>query len=231
MISKNENELFKAMISIDSIKISSISKGTNENFYIGTWSDHGIIVLNEKDMKVNQYFPLPPDPVSGKVPRTMVGEIAVDKSDGLWIPLYNVGLSTFNMVDKKFELHTPNPKNKNSLSDAQIETIMIDNSGAIWLGAARSLMNHDSEKKKFSLISNSQKADIKSSYDEKWGLFFDSNDNLWAGSVYRGKGIDVIDMKTKSVVNHVPPNANDERGISMWRTKEDSEGRIWGLTQ
>ena len=92
-------------------------------------------------------------------------------------------------------------------------------------------MNHDSEKKKFSLISNSQKADIKSSYDEKWGLFFDSNDNLWAGSVYRGKGIDVIDMKTKSVVNHVPPNANDERGISMWRTREDSEGRIWGLTQ
>ena len=44
-------------------------------------------------------------------------------------------------------------------------------------------------------------------------------------------GIDVIDMKTKSVVNHVPPNANDERGISMWRMAEDYDGRIWGLTQ
>ena len=218
-------------ISMDSIRISSISKDNNENFYIGTRSDHGIIVLSEKGMKVDQYFPLLPDPVSGKIPRTIVGEIAVDKSDRLWIPLYNVGLSTFSLVDKKFELHTPDPNNKNSLSDAQIETIMIDNSGAIWLGAARSLMNHDSEKKKFSLISNSQKADIKSSYDEKWGLFFDSDDNLWAGSVYRGKGIDVIDIKTKTVINHVPPNANDERGISMWRTREDSEGRIWGLTQ
>jgi len=108
---------------------------------------------------------------------------------------------------------------------------MIDNSGAIWLGAARSLMNHDSEKKKFSLISNSKKADIKSSYDEKWGLFFDSDDNLWAGSVYRGNGIDMINIKTKTVTNHIPPNANEERGISMWRTREDSEGRIWGLTQ
>ena len=42
----------------------------------------------------------------------------------------------------------------------------------------------------------------------KNGAFFiDSDDKLWAGSVYRGSGIDVIDMKTKSVTNHVPPNA------------------------
>ena len=160
----------------------------------------------------------------------MVGEI-IDKSINYGCQFIMLDYQHLIWSIKNLNYTLPDPKNPSSLSDAQIETIMIDNSGAIWLGAARSLMNHDSEKKKFSLISNSQKADIKSSYDEKWGLFFDSNDNLWAGSVYRGKGIDVIDMKTKSVVNHVPPNANDERGISMWRTKEDSEGRIWGLTQ
>ena len=221
----------KLGIPMDSIKISSIKKGANGNFYIGTWSDHGLIILNTNNQSAEQYFPLEPDSNTGKIPRTMIGDIAIDKSDNLWIPLYNVGLSTFDLVKKSFDLHLPDPKNQNSLSDAQIESIMIDNSGSIWLGAARSLMNHDSEKKKFSLISNSEKADIISSYDEKWGLYIDSNDNLWAGSVYRGNGIDVIDIKTKSVTNHVPPNANEERGISMWRVKEDSEGRIWGITQ
>lgn len=92
-------------------------------------------------------------------------------------------------------------------------------------------MNHDSEKKKFNLISNSGNADIKSSFNEKWDLHIDSEDQLWAGSVYRGSGLDVIDMKTKSVTNHIPPNAKDGRGISMWRMAEDDDGRIWGLTQ
>ena len=128
-------------------------------------------------------------------------------------------------------MHIPDPKNPSSLSDAQIESIMMDNSGAIWLGSARSLMKHDSEKKKFSLISNSEKSEIQSSFNEKWGLFIDSDDKLWAGSVYRGSGIDVIDMKTKSVTNHVPPNASDQRGISMWKATEDADGRIWGRTQ
>jgi len=167
----------KLGIPMDSIKISSIKKGANGNFYIGTWSDHGLIILNTSNQSAEQYFPLEPDSNTGKIPRTMIGDIAIDKSDNLWIPLYNVGLSTFDLVKKSFDLHLPDPKNQNSLSDAQIESIMIDNSGSIWLGAARSLMNHDSEKKKFSLISNSQKADIISSYDEKWGLYFDSNDN------------------------------------------------------
>ena len=216
---------------MDSLKISSISKGNNENFYIGTWSNHGLIILDENGTSINQYFPLPPDSKTGKISRTMIGEIAVDNSNKLWMPLWNIGLSTFNLVSKKFELHIPDPDNQSSLSDGQIETIMIDNSGAIWLGSARSLMNHDSEKKKFSLISNSEKSEIQSSFNEKWGLFIDSNDDLWTGSVYRGNGIDVIDLEAKSVTNHVPPNAFDERGISMWNAKEDFEGRIWGLTQ
>ena len=48
---------------------------------------------------------------------------------------------------------------------------------------------------------------------------------------YIESGLDVIDMKTKSVTNHIPPNAKDGRGISMWRMAEDYDGRIWGLTQ
>ena len=227
----NETIEKKLGVSLDSLKISSISKGNNENFYIGTWSNHGLIILDENGNSINQYFPLPPDSKTGKIPRTMIGEIAVDNSNKLWMPLWNIGLSTFNLVSKKFELHIPDPDNQSSLSDGQIETIMIDNSGAIWLGSARSLMNHDSEKKKFSLISNSEKSEIQSSFNEKWGLFIDSNDDLWTGSVYRGNGIDVIDLEAKSVTNHVPPNAFDERGISMWNAKEDFEGRIWGLTQ
>ena len=227
------NELLEEKLGLpfDSIKVSAITRGRNGELFIGTWSDHGLIILNEKDKSLSQYFPLPPDPTSGKVPRTMIGEIAIDRLGKLWMPLFNVGLANFSLDHNTFEIHRPDGKNTASLSDPQIESIIMDNSGAIWLGAARSLMKYDSEKKKFNLISTTEKADIQSSFNEKWGLFIDSNDDLWTGSIYRGSGIDVIDMKTKSVINHVPPNANEQRGISMWSVAEDADGRIWGRTQ
>ena len=226
------NDLIEEKLGIpfDSIKVSAITRDENGNLFIGTWSDHGLIILNPNDQSVSQHFPLPLDPTSGKVPRTMIGEIAIDRIGKLWMPVFNVGLANFNLDSKTFEIHRPDPKNTASLSDPQIESIMMDNSGAIWLGAARSLMKHDSEKKKFNLISSSEKADVQSSFNEMWGLFIDSDKNLWTGSVYRGNGIDVIDMETNLVTNHVTPNANEERGISMWYIAEDSEGRIWGRT-
>ncbi|MEL1229676.1 MAG: SpoIIE family protein phosphatase [Candidatus Neomarinimicrobiota bacterium] len=227
------NKLIEKEIGVpfDSIKVSSITQTSDRKILIGTWSDHGLIILDMEDESVSQFFPLPPDPDSGKVPRTMIGEITIDRFNKLWMPVFNVGLATFDMTKEEFELHLPDPKNPNSLSDSQIESIIMDKSGAIWLGSARSLMNHDSEKKKFNIISNSSNANIRSSFNEKWDLHIDSKDKLWAGSVYRGSGLDVIDMKTKSVTNHIPPNAKDGRGISMWRMAEDNDGRIWGLTQ
>ncbi|MFL3015820.1 MAG: SpoIIE family protein phosphatase [Candidatus Neomarinimicrobiota bacterium] len=218
-------------VPFDSIKVSSITQGENGDLFIGTWSDHGLITLNSKERSISQHFPLPIDSASGKVPRTMIGEITIDRTGELWMPLFNVGVAKFDQTNDTFTIIRPDSKNPYSISDSQVESIMMDNSGTIWLGAARSLMKHDPDKKKFNLISNSEKSDIKSSFNEKWGLFIDSDENLWTGSVYRGSGIDVIDMKTKSVKNHIPQNANKGRGISMWSVAEDAEGRIWGRTQ
>ena len=227
------NELLEEKLGLpfDSIKVSAITRGRNGELFIGTWSDHGLIKLNSKEKSISQHFPLPIDSASGKVPRTMIGEITIDRTGELWMPLFNVGVAKFDQTNDTFTVVRPDSKNPFSISDSQVESIMMDNSGTIWLGAARSLMKHDSDKKKFNLISNSEKSDIKSSFNEKWGLFIDSDENLWTGSVYRGSGIDVIDMKTKSVKNHIPQNANNGRGISMWSVAEDAEGRIWGRTQ
>ena len=227
------NELLEEKLGLpfDSIKVSSITQGENGDLIIGTWSDHGLIKLNSKEKSISQHFPLPIDSASGKVPRTMIGEITIDRTGELWMPLFNVGVAKFDQTNDTFTVVRPDSKNPFSISDSQVESIMMDNSGTIWLGAARSLMKHDPDKKKFNLISNSEKSDIKSSFNEKWGLFIDSDENLWTGSVYRGSGIDVIDMKTKSVKNHIPQNANNGRGISMWSVAEDAEGRIWGRTQ
>ena len=218
-------------VPFDSIKVSSITQGENSDLFIGTWSDHGLLTLNSKEKSISQHFPLPIDSASGKVPRTMIGEITIDRTGDLWMPLFNVGVAKFDQTNETFTIIRPDSKNPFSISDSQVESIMMDNSGTIWLGAARSLMKHDPDKKKFNLISNSEKSDIKSSFNEKWGLFIDSDENLWTGSVYRGSGIDVIDMKTKSVKNYIPQKANKGRGISMWSVAEDAEGRIWGRTQ
>ena len=81
---------------------------------------------------------------------------------------------------------------------------MKDNSGAMWLGGSRSLMKHDPEKKKFNLISNTPTADISSSFSDIWGLFIDSNEDLWVGSGFRGNGADHINLKTKEITTQEP---------------------------
>ncbi len=171
--SKPYNDIVEEKLGIpfDSISVSAMTIGQEGNLYLGTWNDLGLINININDKTVSQYYPLPPSPENGKIPRTMVGEIAIDRSKNLWMPIFNVGVAKFDSDKQSFTICRPEPKNPYSLSDGQVESIIMDKSGAIWLGSARSLMKHDSEKKKFSLISNSQKSEVKSSFNEKWGSY------------------------------------------------------------
>ena len=214
----------------DSLRISNIALDERGNWYIGTWNSKGLIVLNIENQTVSQHFPLPPDPETGKRPQTRIKEVTLDKNNKVWLSLYNRGVAVFDPGTREFEILVPDSENPTSISDRQIETIMKDHSGSMWLGGSRSLMKHDPEKKKFNLISNTPTADINSSFSDIWGLFIDSNEDLWVGSVYRGNGVDKINTNLKSAINAVPKSAKEGRGVALWNVREDRDGRIWGRT-
>ena len=217
-------------ISADSLSITNIEQDYKGNWYMGTWNSNGLIVLNVEKQTASQHFPLPKDPKTGKRPRTAIKEVAIDKEGKVWVSLWNVGLAIFDPETGYFDVHRPDSENPLSLSDPQLESFLIDRSGAAWLGGARSLMKHDPQKKKFNLIANSPTADILTSFNDFWGIFIDSNQDIWAGSVFRGNGVEHIKIKTKEVQNHTPQNATQGRGTSLWFIREDAGGRIWGRT-
>jgi len=226
------SNLFKEQLgfSMDSIVVSDIETDNDGNWYIGTWRDKGLIVFNPEKEKVEQLFPLRGFSSPAKTPRTNIAAVKTDKTNKVWLSLFNVGVSIYDPIKKNFLTLNTDPNNPSSITDSQIESIVKDRSGAMWLGGARSLMKHDPEKKKFNLISNSPTADIRSSFNDYWGVFIDSNKDLWAGSVYRGNGVDHINLTTKEVVNHTPKAASEGRGVALWYLAEDAGGRIWGRT-
>jgi len=214
----------------DSLGLTHISRDGKGNWYLGIWNTIGLIVLNVENQTASQHFPLPKVPETGKYPRPMVKEVTLDKTGKVWMSLYDRGVTIFDPETKTFKKLAPEKDNANSISDNRIESIMKDRSGAMWLGGNRSLMKHDPEKKKFNIIANSPTADIRTSFSEFWGLFIDSNEDLWAGSVYRGDGVEQINLKTKEVTHHIPKSAKEGKGISFWFLREDAEGRLWGRT-
>ena len=218
-------------IPVDSLSLTDIIKDNNGNWYIGTWNDMGLLVLNTKEKKIYQYFPLPIDPKTGKRPRMPITELVFDNNNKLWFSIWNIGVAVFDPISKEFEIIRPNENISTSLSDPQIESITISKSGAIWLGASRSLMKYDPDKKKFKIISSSNTANTQSSFNDFWGLFIDSEDILWAGSVFRGNGVDKINLQTGEVVNILPEEAKEEKGVSFWYLEEGPGGRIWGRSQ
>ena len=214
----------------DSLNITDIAPDEKGNWYIGTWNSMGLIVLNIEKQTVFQHFPLQPDPKTGMRPKMKIKEVALDNNNKIWLSFYNRGISIFDPETGEFENLVPDGENPASISDHQIESIMKDRSGAMWLGGSRSLMKHDPEKKKFNLIANSPRADIQTSFSDFWGLYIDNNENLWGGSVFRGNGAEQINLKTKEVIHHIPKSAKEGRGVSLWFLREDAEGRVWGRT-
>lgn len=215
---------------LDSLSITKIIKDDNDNWYISTWEDKGILVFNESIKFLNKIKPTIEKQINKDIPIKIL-DMVFDKDKNIWMSLFNYGISIYNPKEKTFNNIVPDPTDETSLSDQEIESIIVDKGGGLWLGGNRSLMRHDPEKKKFKLISTKEFSDIKSTMNDIWGLYIDNNEYLWVGSVYRGQGVDKINIKTKQTTNIIPPNAKKERGTSLWYIREDEDGRIWGRTQ
>ena len=229
---KPHNQFIEKKLGIpaDSLSITNIARDNKGNWYMGTWNSKGLIVLNIEKQTAAQHFPLPQDPKTGKRPWVPIKEVVIDKDNKVWVSLWNIGLAVFDPETGSFNVSRPNPKNRLSISDSQIESLLVDRSGAVWLGGSRSLMKHDPQKKKFNLIANSPTANILTSFNDFWGIFVDKNQDIWAGSVFRGNGVERINLKTKKAQNYIPKQAAKNKGTALWYIGEDADGRIWGRT-
>ncbi len=227
-ISPHLKSVFKEQLDldVDSLNLAQLTIGPNGLWYLGSWNKDGFFIYNPESKKIKRYLHNPDN--ASSIAGNNIENIAVAADGKTWLSIWQVGLSIFDPKTEKFLNIYPNLENKNALSDPRINSIIKDKSGAMWLGCGRSLAKYDPEKKKFGLIANSIRADIKTNLNDFWGITIDSQNNLWLGGGIPGEGLDYINLDTHEITNIVPESSDGKMGLSRWYLFEDSNGRIWG---
>ena len=227
-ISPHLTTIFKDQLDleVDSLNLAQLTIGPSGLWYLGSWNKDGFFIYNPDTKKIKRYLHDPEE--ASSIAGNNIENITVAADGKIWLSIWQVGLSIFNPKTEKFLNIYPDLENKNALSDPHINSIIKDKSGAMWLGCGRSLAKYDPEKKKFGLIANSLRADIKTNQNDFWGITIDSQNNLWLGGGIPKDGFDQIDLNTHEITNIVPESSEGKKGLSRWYLQEDGKGRIWG---
>lgn len=129
-----------------------------------------------------------------------VYSIIRDKEGGIWIGTYFGGVNYMSTSSFAIESFSPNGT-FNSISGKAISQFCEDPDGNLWIATEDAGVNYfDTKTKRFS-------QPIKTSYHNTHALMLDGDD-LWIGTFSRG--IDIYNVKTRSLRNYQNKNGNTE---------------------
>jgi ligand-binding sensor domain-containing protein/signal transduction histidine kinase len=169
--------------SLSNNNIFSIVEDSNNNIWIGTIGG-GIFMYNPADKTFTTY-----NQTNSNIKNYGFG-IRKTKNDDLWI-ITMVGLTRFNLKQKKIEHFIHNINDKTSLSSKQVYDVFEDSKGNIWVGTDEGLN-----------VLQKSKNGFKCYYTENGlpdngirSILEDDHGNLWLGT-YNGlsKFIDAISL-------------------------------------
>ena len=161
-------------------KITSITKGKMGNIYIGTYQ-HGLIIY---DVIKNKFLEYQSDPYNlTSLPDNKILSLLVDKSGTLWVGTKGAGIATFSPFTFKFKHITQEPFKTTWLNNKYILSFESDKYENIWIGTdGGGLFKYNTKDNIFSNWRNNYSYTSLSN-DIVQDLLFDSQDNLWVGTL------------------------------------------------
>jgi len=142
--------------------------GTNKGITVGSW-------INESFMK-----PIYFNEENGKIPDNQIRFLKEDKKGNIWIGTENSGVLQYNKKLKSFEYNFL--INGNFQQNKMVTAMEIDNNENLWIGTTDGLINYEIKTDKVAFIT--EKFGIAG--NDISSLFYDSNNQLWIGSVRKG---------------------------------------------
>lgn len=177
-------------------RITSITTDQNGNLIIGDYGK-GISIINASTKYLQpskwQISKLNLN-IQTKENFPNIMAVCKDKQNDLWIGTYGNGLIKYNRRKKTFQQFT-NSDDPNSISENEIQSIYVDNSGIVWIGTqlGSGVNKLEPDKNKFKTFPVSS-GDGKSLNDNiVWSIYEDNENSLWIGT-YRG-GLNKLDNK------------------------------------
>jgi ligand-binding sensor domain-containing protein len=161
------------------ILVFTFLKDGNNNLWLGTYHN-GLIYYNVKDSTYKDFSVF--NDLLSKYKNLSIFKIIYDQKKNIYLAT-NYGLMYFNVKTKELSVSEINPQNPSALHSPNINDILLDNSGSIWIA------NNDAGISKYDIVKNNfqaytAKVDDKNSITPGWvSTIFEYNENeLWLKS-------------------------------------------------
>ena len=146
------------------------------------------------------------------------------KSEELWVNIENVGI---DIVDLNSEKITMLREDSSALLGKSFNNIIKDNQDNIWISSNfAGVLKYDPNKKKFKPFLRNTPKNMGLGLGVIWGLVFDDDGNIWAGSREPGGGIVKVDLQNNTTKVYNKKNSDDATTYQIFK---DKIGSIWAF--
>jgi len=211
----------KDINSIANNYIVDLQQDDSGNIWVGTAD--GLSKINTENDKITNYFSSEKE---GNLSHNNIGDILITKDNKVLVGTSN-GLNLYDEANDKF-IHIF--YGENDLSSQLIHTLEQDSNGDIWVATKLGLNKIDISENKVYKFYSSKEDKNTISENNIYGLYYDDNGYIWAGTFEQG--LNRIDINTNEVTRfkHDP---NNEKSISSNYIRDIFKGSnetIWIAT-
>jgi ligand-binding sensor domain-containing protein/two-component sensor histidine kinase len=219
--------------SLSDDKVISLFEDKDETIWIGTYDgglnklDRTNRSLSPSEIKFSRYVTL--ENTDNCICNNTVMDIAQDYDGYLWIGTFGGGIDRLDIEAESFRHYYSSPVNLKLLPDNEILSLLVDNSGILWVGAhlGDGITKIQKNTAKFKYL-KSEPGNSQSLNDNiVWAIHKDYNNTLWVGT-YRG-GLNFIDQNNnKSAAYQF--DVDDPSSISnnhIRAIEEDNFNNLW----
>jgi signal transduction histidine kinase/ligand-binding sensor domain-containing protein len=160
-------------------------------------------------------------------------EVAQDPNEDhiLWVATSGKGLARFNKLTKTFQRYRRNRADPNGLVHDDINSLVTDRAGQIWVGTQFGLSHFNPASLDFVNVDTTPQGFDVPDPTTPWGIMADRSGSLWIGSNDAGSRQFLTRLDTYTGETKVwESSPNDLTGAgrgSMWGQHQDPDGTIW----
>ncbi|MFH6767498.1 two-component regulator propeller domain-containing protein [Gaetbulibacter aquiaggeris] len=206
--------------SLSQNSVYKIFKDDSNGIWIGTWQ--GAVNYLDKNFDSFQHYGI----FSG-LSYHVVSSFAEDEKHNFWIGTERGGLNYFDTNSKTFKIYKNNPDNPNGLGNDNIQDIVLDKQGILFIathGSGLDVYDTKANTNKFHHFKSDIQDDESISSDWVTCLMIDTQNRLWVGTIK--KGLNLFDPKTKKFTRF----NTDIFSQTIYEIFEDKQQRVWAGT-
>ncbi len=195
------------------------------DIWVGTYQGTGIYIYNKKTNTFRHIVAVPNKPINN------ILSLFKDSNNQMWIGTEYSGLGKYNEHSDSFSFYTYNCNDSLSISNNQINTIIEDKSGYLWIGTRNGVNKFDRKTGKFQrFMCDSSKRPSPEYYVAS--LLLNDDGSLWRGTHDGLKKLS-FDKNGKPKFKTYLSNPSDSTSLSInqvFSLMKDNQGYIWVST-